>query len=91
MNIYIITPYSYFTDYTSPASTFIRKVTEALAGRKEHVAAFLEFDEALSFDMAELDKDKVSVPIEEWAAWCQEWEKNRDPDHNPFETTQIST
>ncbi|KJA17059.1 hypothetical protein HYPSUDRAFT_70954 [Hypholoma sublateritium FD-334 SS-4] len=75
---------------TNISSTFVRKITEALAGRKEHVAAFLEFDEALSVDMAESDCDvRSKVPIEEWTQWCQEWEKNRDPHNNPFEVTQI--
>lgn len=54
------------------------------------MAAFLEFDQALSVDMAESGRDSVAVPIEEWALWCQEWEKNCDPNHNPFEVTQIS-
>ena len=91
MSFCTVTLYLCLTDYTPAASTFVRKVSEALAGRKEHVAAFLEFDEALSVDMAESDQDNASVPIEEWTTWCQDWEKNRNPDHNPFETTQMST
>lgn len=51
----------------------MRRVDEAIAGRLEHVSAFVEFDSAL--------------PVESTVAWtklCQRWEVDRTQE-NPFE------
>lgn len=69
--------------------TFARKATEALAGREEHVNAFLEFDAALSIDMA-AEHNTSAIPIQEWKAWCLTWETDRTT-RNPFEVTKIGT
>lgn len=74
---------------SSQGPTFARKATEALAGREEHVNAFLEFDAALSIDMG-AEQTTSAIPIQEWKTWCLDWEKDRTT-RNPFEVTKIGT
>ncbi|KJA24436.1 hypothetical protein HYPSUDRAFT_136378, partial [Hypholoma sublateritium FD-334 SS-4] len=74
---------------TNYGPTFARKATEALAGRDEHVHAFLEFDAALSINAGSEDNGS-EIPIQEWTTWCQTWEKNRSGHKNPFEVTRIA-
>ncbi|KAF9470197.1 hypothetical protein BDN70DRAFT_821646, partial [Pholiota conissans] len=60
------------------SSTFVRKAKEALAGREEHVAAFLEFDAALP-----------AASTQKWTKLCQAWEKDRKNAPNPFTVPKL--
>ncbi|KAF8176561.1 hypothetical protein BJ912DRAFT_1024344 [Pholiota molesta] len=73
---------------TQIAPTFVRKTTEALAGREESVAAFLEFDAALSIKVND-GLDHSVAPTDEWTALCLNWEVDRARNPNPFQVNEI--
>lgn len=52
------------------------------------MAAFLEFDAALSIEVNDGLVHSV-VPTDEWTLLCQKWEADRARNRNPFEVKEL--